>query len=205
MFLPWAVGEMERLEEMGEWDQQWGKGGRESERKRRRDEWEEEGWGVWEMEEGDGTLHCGNYTKCDPIPILNSESRAATSVGERDERENGNVEMEGNDDVGAMEGHGESNGSIEDVRGGTPGEAPRGESTPMDGGGGGGKIQMGSLISGCPPPGRRPLKGKRRGGRGVKAKEDGVLALYMSRWLATKHRDQGLQLEDSSGTTDTGS
>ena len=75
----------------------------------------------------------------------------------------------------------------------------------MDGGGGGGKIQMGSLISGCPPPGRRPLKGKRRGGRGVKAKEYGVLALYMSRWLATKHRDQGLQLEDSSGTTDTGS
>ena len=72
----------------------------------------------------------------------------------------------------------------------------------MDGGGGGGKIQMGSLIPECPPPGRRPLKGKRRGGRGVKAKEDGVLALYMSRWLATKHRDQELQLEDSSGTRD---
>ena len=69
----------------------------------------------------------------------------------------------------------------------------------MDGGGGGGKIQMGSNISGCLPPGRRPLKGKRRG-RGAKAKEDGVLALHMSRWLATKRRDQGLQLEETSGT-----
>ena len=155
--------------------------------------------GGWEME-GDGTLHCGNYTRCDPIPI--SESRAATSVGERDERENGNVEMEGNDDVGAMEGNGESNGNIEDVRGGTPGEAPRGESTPMDGGGGGGKIQMGSLISGCPPPGRRPLKGKRRRVRGAKAKENGMLAQYMSRWLATKCKDQEMKLEERSGTRD---
>ena len=72
----------------------------------------------------------------------------------------------------------------------------------MDVGGGGGKIQMGSLIPECPPPGRRPLKGKRRGVRGAKAKENGMLALYMSRWLATKHRDQELQLEDSSGTRD---
>ena len=205
MFLPWAVGEIERLEGMGEWDQRWGREDRETERKRRRDEWEEEGWGVWEMEEGDGTLHYGNYTKCEPIPILNSESRAATSVGEENERENGKGEVDVRDEMGVLEGNGETNVEMEDVRGGTPGEAPRGESTPVDGGGGGGKIQMGSLISGCPPPGRRPLKGKRRGGRGVKAKEEGVLALYMSRWLATKHRDQGLQLEDSGGTTDTGS
>ena len=70
---------------------------------------------------GNGGRGCDNYTRCDLIPIPISEPRADTSVGERDERENGNVEMEGNDDVGAMEGHGESNGSIEDVRGGTPG------------------------------------------------------------------------------------
>ena len=43
MFLPWAVGEMECLEGMGEWDQQWGREGRATEQKRRRDEWEEEG------------------------------------------------------------------------------------------------------------------------------------------------------------------
>ena len=37
----------------------------------------------WEMEEG--MLHCGNYTRCDPIPISNH--RAATSMWESNEKE----------------------------------------------------------------------------------------------------------------------
>ena len=79
------------------------------------------------MEEGDGTLHCGNYTKCDPIPILNSESRAATSVGEENERENGKGEVDVRDEMGVLEGNGKANVRMEDVRGGTPwGKHPSG-------------------------------------------------------------------------------
>ena len=36
----------------------------------------------------------------------------------------------------------------------------------------------------------------------AKAKEDGMLPQYISRWLTTKHRDQGLQLEERSCTRD---
>ena len=47
------MDEMGRLEGMGEWDERWGREEREVERKRRRDEWEEKGWGAWEMGQGE--------------------------------------------------------------------------------------------------------------------------------------------------------
>ena len=48
-------------------------------------------------------------------------------MGERDERENGNVVVEGSDEMGTMGRNGETYGSMEDVRGGTPeGKHPSG-------------------------------------------------------------------------------
>ena len=69
----------------------------------------------------------------------------------------------------------------------------------MDEGGDGGSIQERTLILKCPPLGRKPLKGRRRG-RGAKEKEERMLAQYMSKWLAPKHKEKELQLEDRSGT-----
>ena len=117
---------MEHLEGMGEWDEHWGREGREAERKRRREEWDEEGWEVWEMEGGISTLHCGETgipgIETRPSDLSNSTCReTSSSVGER---VNGSMTMEGNVVMGPGKGNG---GRMEDVRGGTPeGKHPNG-------------------------------------------------------------------------------
>ena len=65
------------------------------------------------MDGGNGTLHCGNYTRCNPNP------RAETILGEKDEKGNGNVMMDGS--IGGEWG---GKGIFWELRGGTPGEAP---------------------------------------------------------------------------------
>ena len=70
----------------------------------------------------------------------------------------------------------------------------------MDGGGDGRDIQERTLVQKCPPPGRKPLKGRRRM-KGKKEKESRMLAQFMSKWLAPKCKEKELRLEERSGTS----
>ena len=69
----------------------------------------------------------------------------------------------------------------------------------MDGGGDGRDIQERTLVQKCPPPGRKPLKGRRRM-KGKKEKESRMLAQFMSKWLAPKCKEKELRLEERCGT-----
>ena len=52
--------------------------------------------------------------------------------------------------------------------------------------GGGGRRKGVKLAASKQPPKRIPLRGRRRGGKERKAKEDEVLALHMEQWLVSK-------------------
>ena len=52
--------------------------------------------------------------------------------------------------------------------------------------GGGGRRKGVKLAASKQPPKRIPLRGRRRGGKERKAKEDKVLALQMEQWLVSK-------------------
>ena len=68
----------------------------------------------------------------------------------------------------------------------------------MNDGGSGGEVVGESLPGGEPKAGRKPLRGKRRGTKASRSKEEKKrLALFMSNWLGIQtHRDP----EDSTDT-----
>ena len=174
--------EMEGLEERGkgtvmrEWEeieQYWRGGGRALRAKRER-EWDRMGWEEWELRYEEGMKTGGDDEgKCG----VGDEGVAAKSdAGGRVEGGGGDVsdEMAANDNSGGI-----VEGRNEDVRGNE------------------GRVEGETLPVGSLPLKRKPLKGKRRGGRkGKDEVEDRRLANHMSMWLCkTRPKDTTTTLE----------
>ena len=178
------------MEEQSEWEEIWED---HHDRGKRRREWEEEGWEQWEVrEETMRGVTAPNPTKASPgfpqehlgghakggggAMTLKGEQMGAAKI------KGSNVDVMGEEGGvcgGAQEGNNEDNEGVEGVgEGGVDVKGDEGKRK--------GVTRTGSSQS----RGRIPLRGRRRGVKSAKAKEEEKMALYMEHWLVkTPSRD----------------